>query len=452
MASRDHTPPLNPSRIEKLEPREKDYELSDSAAPGLVLRVTANGTKVFRYYVTTRTERRRITIGRWARSTGGACVSLADARVWLDKLKEARKQGRLAEVEAQLPGRRPASQPDASPSAPDSPAALTVKRASDKFLANLRTRRRQPEQAERIFTADVLPVLGDRLMASITKRDTSALVEAIVARGSPVMATHVRAVLKQFFAWAVDYYDDLAMPGFSKADTLGAEKAGTSTRYLSADEIGAFWRALDTYKGMTPTVRHALRLLLLLGVRSGELIRATWDELDLDDATWTVPIVHQKMTKKREKDARPWTVPLPPTAVRLLRELKALAEAIGSEHVLASFHPAAAGEAVTEKSLNHAMRRLFTGKPPALSFAGERPTPHDLRRTVRTHLGKLGVARDIAERCLNHAVGEMERIYDQGDYVLERRAALEKWDAFVARFAGPAPVNVVPMHGKAVRS
>jgi integrase len=56
---------------------------------------------------------------------------------------------------------------------------------------------------------------------------------------------------------------------------------------------------------------------------------------------------------------------------------------------------------------------------------------HDLRRTMRTHLGKLGVDRFVAERCLNHKIAGMEGVYDAGDYFTERKAALAKWAAFL---------------------
>ena len=68
--------------------------------------------------------------------------------------------------------------------------------------------------------------------------------------------------------------------------------------------------------------------------------------------------------------------------------------------------------------------------------------PHDLRRTARTWLGKLGTLPHVAERCLNHSLGHIEKIYDQGDYLAERRAALEKWDAFVRRLVAPEQSNV----------
>lgn len=191
---------------------------------------------------------------------------------------------------------------------------------------------------------------------------------------------------------------------------------------------------------MSPTVRDALRLLLLLGVRSGELLLASWNEVDFAAATWTIPVAHQKLTRQREATARPWVVPLAPKALAILRELQALAESLRSPHVLASFH--GAGGRTTEKALNHAMRRLFTGKP-LLAFEGERPTPHDLRRTMRTHLGEtLGVPWHIAERCLNHSLGKITATYDVGDYVSERRQALEKWATYVERLLAPRQSNV----------
>ena len=58
-------------------------------------------------------------------------------------------------------------------------------------------------------------------------------------------------------------------------------------------------------------------------------------------------------------------------------------------------------------------------------------TPHDLRSTARSHLAALGVNIVVEERCLNHSLGRMIAIYDQHDYITERRAALELWVDFI---------------------
>jgi integrase len=58
-------------------------------------------------------------------------------------------------------------------------------------------------------------------------------------------------------------------------------------------------------------------------------------------------------------------------------------------------------------------------------------TPHDLRFTARSHLAALGVNVIVAECCLNHSLGGLVGVYDQHDYMTERRAALELWASFV---------------------
>src|SRR5262249_47842370 len=66
-----------------------------------------------------------------------------------------------------------------------------------------------------------------------------------------------------------------------------------------------------------------------------------------------------------------------------------------------------------------------------LAGSVRRFTPHDLRSTARSHLAALGVSVIVAERCLNHSLGGLLSIYDQHDYLTERRAALERWTAFI---------------------
>ena len=93
----------------------------------------------------------------------------------------------------------------------------------------------------------------------------------------------------------------------------------------------------------------------------------------------------------------------------------------------------------SEKTLGKAMRRLFIleveseegEKGRVLTI--EHATPHDLRRTMRTHLGEtLGVEPHIAERCLNHSLGKLTATYDKGEYLEQRRNAMSLWADWVA--------------------
>lgn len=121
----------------------------------------------------------------------------------------------------------------------------------------------------------------------------------------------------------------------------------------------------------------------------------------------------------------------------------------GSRFVLAS--PQAEEGHLTDKALVAGMRKLFSGPAPLLTFPDPRPTCHDLRRTLRTGLARLKVPRDVAERCLNHALPEIEAIYNTHDYEDERREALARWGAHVAGLVAGSS-NVVPLAAKGARS
>ncbi len=68
-----------------------------------------------------------------------------------------------------------------------------------------------------------------------------------------------------------------------------------------------------------------------------------------------------------------------------------------------------------------------------------------MRRTCRTGLSKLGVPDTVAERVLGHQPDELRKIYDQHDYALEKRDALDLWARRVNDIVTPAPANVVPL-------
>ncbi len=83
-------------------------------------------------------------------------------------------------------------------------------------------------------------------------------------------------------------------------------------------------------------------------------------------------------------------------------------------------------------TLNRAITKLFGHeagkKKQPKNVMGDIPhfTVHDLRRTCRTLLARQGTQGHIAERCLNHKLKGVEGIYDQYDYLDERKETLDK--------------------------
>jgi integrase len=452
-----------PKFIESLRPRAQRYELADPSTPGLRLRVHPSNVKSFRWAVTSEGKQKWVVIGPWAFSETPGHVTLKQAKDRLDRLKEAHRAGatQLDAVITELTGRL---QTSGLPGA----AATTFKTAAEEFYTDdIMKNRKRPEAVRDVLDRDLLPALGDRPLKAVTTVECRDVIKSVVKRKAPVHAGKVLAILKQLFSYAQGSGltdRDPAAP--LKARHLGVEN-NASERWLTDEEIALFWKALDvdaplievsrrdartgkvqTYQqhigGLTAGTRAALRLLLITGARTGELLLAKWEHVDLKAATWTIPVENQKLTKKQAKQAKPFVIPLPPLAVDLFKTLKK--EAKKSPWVMAS-EDSEEGH-YTDKALGRAMRRLLSGKPPLLTLPGGSASPHDLRRTMRTHLGKLRIAPHITERCLNHRLGRLIQIYDQGDYLEERREALDLWAAYVERLVDPSKSTIAILPAK----
>ena len=160
-----------------------------------------------------------------------------------------------------------------------------------------------------------------------------------------------------------------------------------------------------------------LRVLLLTLQRRSELGLAEWREFDLKARIWRIPDAHAKTGKGHG-------VPLSDWAAEELERLKVMAG--GSRYVLPNIDKSAPMDPkYITRSVARCLKRFK--KHGVAAF-----TPHDLRRTGRTGLARLGVRVDVAERVLNHARERMEATYDVHDYIDETREALGKWGRYLA--------------------
>jgi len=171
-------------------------------------------------------------------------------------------------------------------------------------------------------------------------------------------------------------------------------------------------------------LQNALTVKILLSTccRIGELARAKWTDVDFENSTWTIPIENSKTSKA-------FVIPLPERTASWFRELQPLS--LNSAFVLPARQTRREkthGEPMhyEQRALNSMLHKLT----PKLNKV-RRFTPHDLRATARSHLAALGVDDVIAERCLNHSLGGLLKIYNKYDYFAERQLALEVWTSFI---------------------
>ncbi|MCG7977449.1 MAG: tyrosine-type recombinase/integrase [Candidatus Thiodiazotropha endolucinida] len=398
--SKPKPPPrgFTPKFLDSIKPASRRYELPDKACPGLRIRVTPAGTKTFAWYYKVGTTTKMLTLGVYPET------SLKAARDALEKAKERHKEG--------------------EPAAPEADNPKTVSELAENFYSGrILPQRKRPEKVREILDRDILPVIGKRKLSVITTPVIASAVEKVVNRGATAHAGKVLAILKQMFRYAEGWGFMDRNPAYSLDRKDLGVREGIKDRYLTIDEIRAVWHAIEKAPRLSVEIRSGFKILLLTGVRTNELLKAKWEHVNLKDDIWFIPEENSKTTA--------WTVPLSPDVKDLFLELKEIAGK--SPWVL----PGRTKGPISDKATGRAMRRLFELKTqdqqgetvPLLPIP--RCTPHDFRRTLRTHLDDLGIEPHIAEKCLNHSLGRIDKTYNKNTLLDKRRQALEKWAVFV---------------------
>lgn len=182
-------------------------------------------------------------------------------------------------------------------------------------------------------------------------------------------------------------------------------------RALPADAMPGFMAALRAEKGMGA---RALEFAILTAARSGEVRLATWSEVNMEDATWTIPA--ERMKARREH-----RVPLARPALKLLGELPRTG---GGSLVF----PAPRGKAMSDMTLTGLTRRM---EVPAV--------PHGFRSTFKDWASeRTTYPGEMSEMALAHAIpSAVEAAYRRGDLFDKRRQMMADWAEFceVARQA-----------------
>jgi integrase len=235
------------------------------------------------------------------------------------------------------------------------------------------------------------------------------------------MANRVAGLLSQMFRFGIHRSLIETTPVQLLYRPGGKEKP--RSRVFSEEELKAFLTNLDDACRFQ-RLPHVLRVLLLTLQRRSELAFAEWREFNFTEKTWAIPDAHAKAGKGH-------VLPLSDAVIEELQKLKVMAE--GSRYVLPNADKSGpADPKYITRSVARCLKRF--GKHGIAAF-----TPHDLRRTGRTGLARLGVKVDIAERVLNHARERMEATYDVHEYLDEKREALEKWAKYLAQLRDGRP-------------
>jgi integrase len=235
-------------------------------------------------------------------------------------------------------------------------------------------------------------------LSSIGRANVAAQLTVLAKNSGRVATNRSRASLSAMFAWAIGegLCDHNPVVGTNKQD-----EGGPRERSLSDAEMAKVWLAAPEND-----YGRIVRLLILTGCRREEIGSVTWSEIDTDARTITI-------SSDRTKNNREHVVHLCDAALTIVEQIPKRARKYVFGVGLGGF----SGWSRSKKELGGAVKLK------------EEWTLHDLRRTVRTGLGKLGVQPHVAEAVLNHLPPKLIRTYDRNTYAAEKRDALDKWAA-----------------------
>lgn len=386
---------LTDTALKNLKPKEKAYKVADR--DGMYVHVTTSGSITFRYDYRLHGRRETLTIGKY----GPSGLSLARAREKCLDARRAVAEGLSPAQEKQREKRRVLE-------------AKSFGEFGERWFKEAPMADSTRAMRRSIFERDLLPAFRNRLLSEITPDDLRALCSRIKGRGAPATAIHVRDILKQIYGFAILHGEKIRNP----ADEVGPASIATfvaKDRALSPTEIRIMLKQLEHVPTL-PTIRLGLKLILLTMVRKSELQDATWDEVDFENAVWSIP-------KERMKRSKAHNVYLSEQSLDILIALKTCAG--NSRFLLPSRYDA---DAPMSRATFNRITTAVAERAKKEGLPLEPFTVHDLRRTGSTLLNELGFNRDWIEKALAHEDSRSSRgVYNKAEYEPQRRHMLQEW-------------------------
>lgn len=397
--------------IKALRPGEKPYRTYEGDGNWFGVQVTPKGTKTFfQAYVSPATGKRRFaTLGRVEN------ISLAEARDRARSMRDLVQQGcDPQDVEKErLAAERRRQEEEA--------AQGTVQDLVDAYVAHMEEQGKSSAgEVRRVLEREAVPVLGGGTPAKdVAPRQIAEALHQMIARGVTTQANRMRSYIYSAFRHGQHHDNDPMRMGSGVTFALernpvdavprnpAFESAGD--RELSWDELALLWHRAANYAPKLAVLYFRL-VLATGGQRVAEYLRATWAEMDFEQALWTIPAAHTK-------NSRIHVVPLTDTALAVLDELQALT---GDGHLFPSPR--------REGPVQHAWAGRMAGKIQAGDGMAKWKAA-DMRRTWKTRAGEAGLSKDARDRVQNHALTDVSsQHYDRYDYLAEKRDALETWE------------------------
>lgn len=370
-------------------------------ASGLYLEVASSGSKRWFWKYRFDGKEKRLAIG------GYPDVGLKEARTARDDARKQQQRGADPVLERQVG--RLSSKFDAN---------ATFEVIAREFHATKKvgwSDHYAKRWLERL-SKDVFPWLGKLPLSQIGAPMLLQTLRRVENRGVRELPHSLLEACSQVFRYGVSTGRCERNPAVDLRGALRPVLTKHMSAILEPSQAGDLMRSIAGYQGQ-PATRTALLLSAFLFQRPGNIRQMEWDELDLDEAMWTIPSEKMKRTKREKMNGRPHCVPLPPQAVEALKDLRPLTGQ--GRYVFPSL--ISNQRPMSENTVRVALRRM--------GFDNDTMTPHGFRAMARTIMvERLNVHPDVIEAQLAHGKsGPLGAAYDRAEFMEQRWHMMKAW-------------------------
>ncbi|EHL94009.1 TPA: tyrosine-type recombinase/integrase [Klebsiella pneumoniae] len=384
---------LNARQVDAAKPKEKAYKLADGA--GLYLEVVPSGSRYWRMKYRFNGKEKRMAFGVYP------AVSLAQARALRDEAKKKLAEGidpSFAKKEEKLV--RDVRLHNTFQAVALEWHGTKVSRWSEGYASDI----------IEAFNKDIFPYIGQQPVNEIKPLVLLNVLRRMESRGATEKAKKVRQRCSEVFRYAIV----TGRAEYNPAADLTSAMSGHESKhypFLTVEELPDFFKALSGYTG-SPLIVLAARLLILTGVRTGELRGAFWSEFDLEKAVWEIPAERMKMK-------RPHLVLLSTQALEIVQQLKVMS----GQYPLVFPGRNDPRKTMSEASINQVFKRIgYTGKV----------TGHGFRHTMSTILHEEGFNTAWIETQLAHVDKNAIRgTYNHAQYMEGRREMMQWYSDYL---------------------
>lgn len=440
--------------IAAAKPKSSRYYLREGR--GFALQILPSGAKAFVYLFELNKSKGYVLLGHYPDcSLADARIAYNDAYKLVKKGIDPRDQKKAIAEEKAKAAREAALEADAATTlathlekytfdtllkdgVPEDFVPTTVEQLAGVWFVNYSKENhseRWQGSAASCIKVHILPNIGHMEIAAVRHKHAVSLIQKI-ASTVPGSARNTMKFARQMFKYACRQEWAEVQPFIEITESVPKIAPKADERHLDDDEVVKAWEEIGK-SASSREIKRALKLILVTAQRPGEVAQMHRDQIK--GRWWTIPA---EVAGKNEREHR---VYLTETALELIGDCKGY------------IFPSGRGKRghVSQNALSQAINRGYLSddvvkvvgnrkiKARKEPYFGMKPwSPHDLRRTARTNMARVGVSDEVGEEVVNHIKPGVVGVYNKYRYDNEKKDALLKWEGLLLEILKAKPVDI----------